>query len=123
MSQRDITKAARLFKHRIIEAEYDSDTESFYKDIHNQWVSCLMIKTSTLKKDTLWMFDCDTEEEYKECLQVLENFAIIEYKYRTKNEKGALVLKSSVFQLDSNLKVITMTENLNQTKRAFSKVN
>lgn len=91
LSQRDVTKAARLFKHRIIEAEYDSDTESFYKDIHNQWVSCLMIKTSTLKKDTLWMFDCDTEQDYEIVTFLESNNIPIEYQYPTRNGKHVIV--------------------------------
>lgn len=91
LSQRDVLKAARLFKHKIIEADYESDVTSFYKNIHNHWVSCLMIKTSTLKTDRLWMFDCDTEEDAEIVPFLVSNNIPIEYQYPTRNGRHVIV--------------------------------
>lgn len=83
---RNILKAARDFKHKLIDADYQGDPETFYKNISNHWVSSLMIDTSISKEDKLWMFDCDSEEIYLETkTQLLQYDAPIHYEYRTKN--------------------------------------
>lgn len=92
LSQRDILKAARSFKHKLIEADYDQNPEDFYKNINNHWVSSLMINTSTLKSDKLWMFDCDSQEEYMTICQELLTLSVpIHYQYSTKNGVHVIV--------------------------------
>lgn len=86
LSQRDVLKAARAFKHKLIEADYDQNPEDFYKNLNNNWVSSLMISTSTLKTDKLWMFDCDSQDEYQAVWFELFDLGIpIHYQYATKN--------------------------------------
>lgn len=83
---RNVLKAARDFKHKIIDADYQGDPETFYKNISNHWVSSLMIDTSISKEDKLWMFDCDSEDDYLETkAQLLQYNVPIHYEYRTKN--------------------------------------
>jgi len=86
LSQRDILKASRLFRHKLVEADYGPTPKDFYKNIHNHWVSCLMVKESTLKEDKLWMFDCDSQVEYQDLWVALFDLQIpIHYQYATKN--------------------------------------
>ena len=102
-SSRDLEKAVRRFKHNQLDADYDANPLDFYKNLNARWVHALALSESVDKQTKLWMFDCDTEEEYKECLQVLENFAIIEYKYRTKNGNHILVKPFNKKMLSTNV--------------------
>lgn len=83
---RNVLKAARDFKHKLIDADYHGDPETFYKSINNHWVSSLMIDSSISKEDKLWMFDCDSETDYLETKAQLEQYNTpIHYEYQTKN--------------------------------------
>lgn len=59
--QRDLARAIRAFKERQLAADYEPDTEGFYRNLDSRWHSALMAPTSQLEK--LWLFDCDTAEE------------------------------------------------------------
>lgn len=92
LAQRDVIKASRLLKHRMVDAEWNPHPEEFYKNLNNHWVSCLMDKSSTLKEDRLWMFDCDSELDYAQVLVELENLNVpVHYSYATKNGHHVVV--------------------------------
>lgn len=66
---RSMSKAIRDFKTRQIAADYDADSELFYRAIMDRWVSCLMQPANAAEK--IWLFDCDTDEEYQATLEEL----------------------------------------------------
>lgn len=86
VNPRDVDKAIRLFKQRQLDADYyDVDSKhSFYYDIKNRWISCLMNPAS--RASTKFLFDCDTPADYDATIAVLqkENIKIMK-DYQTKN--------------------------------------
>lgn len=89
-SARNLDRASRELKHRMIDAEADSDPMAFYESLNSRWVSCLMQPNCQMPK--LWMFDCDSLEEYKEVLAYLEQQEkSVEYQYKTKSGYHVIV--------------------------------
>lgn len=82
--ERDVKKAIRLFKERQLIADYDDDTEAFYRNIESRWVSCLMdVKAQETK---LWLFDCDNADDLAETASALDEHytRTLRYQYATK---------------------------------------
>jgi len=79
-----IKKASRLFKQRQLDAEYDKVPLDFYHRLQDRWVSCL--RTPSSLETHLWMFDCDSFEEYEELVDELNLLGVVRlYVYPTKN--------------------------------------
>jgi hypothetical protein len=84
--ERDMLSAIRKFRFQQLEAEYSNDYFNFYFNIEARMVSALMDPTSTYKSGKLWMFDCDSKEEYEEVFARIRELDIsIQYSYNTKN--------------------------------------
>jgi hypothetical protein len=76
----------------MVDTEWNPYPEDFYKNLNNHWVSCLMDKTSVLKEDKLWMFDCDSEQDYVSLSLELERLSVpVHYSYATKNGHHVVV--------------------------------
>ncbi len=86
-ASRDLAKAARRFKERQLNAEYDQDPLSFYRCIEARWTSCLMDTASAASK--IWMFDADTDEQVElvktHLLSRTQADGSSPYAYATKN--------------------------------------
>lgn len=84
VNPRDINKAIHEFSHRKVDSDNGSDDNRnwWYIDIQNNFFSCLMQPGA--KKDSLYLIDCDTEEQFVQNLKILPA-EIIDYTYPTKN--------------------------------------
>ena len=93
-SQRDYRKAAKIFMQEQIEAQFGAPEaiDYFYRNLERNWVSALMRDSSVLKSDKLWMFDCDSNDEYAYVKNSLADTDIdIEHEYNTVNGYHVLV--------------------------------
>lgn len=89
-NRRSVKRAARIFKQRQIDAQYDQDEEMFYRAIDARWASCLM--QMTVRDDKFWMFDSDSEGESAEIeAAVREHSIFVQYRYKTKNGEHFIV--------------------------------
>lgn len=89
-SARNVERASRDFKHRMVDAETEPNPMSFYESLNSRWVSCLMAPNCQSPK--LWMFDCDSVQEYASVLAYLnEQEKSVEYQYKTKNGYHVIV--------------------------------
>ena len=87
VNERDVSMAIRIFKQRQLDNDYADEESriSFYSDIKNRWLSCLM--NPQAKKESYFLIDIDTkekEEVYKivyKLGQITRNYI----KYETKN--------------------------------------
>src|SRR5262249_23226634 len=79
--ERDVRKAARVFKERIVAHEHGEDAE-FWRHVNTRWVSALM--QTRCRDGKLWLFDCDTMDEYNELMKLLPD-GTGAYQYQTKN--------------------------------------
>lgn len=84
-SSRNLRKAVRLFKERQALADYDTDTDAFYKQIEGRWASCLLNPRAQDFK--LWLIDCDSLGEMTYTKSVIERVmpTSFAYWYKTKN--------------------------------------
>lgn len=76
---RDLAKASRLFKFAQLEAEYAANPMDFYAHLNARWCSALMNEKSAVKDRKLWMFDCDTDEDYENVCHNLINIKVSIY--------------------------------------------
>jgi hypothetical protein len=86
VSPRNLSKAIKTFRFAQLNAEYSNNIENFYKSLNSNWISALMAPENQEKK--LWLFDCDTPEQYDVVLNDLLNHysnGYIPYIYNTKN--------------------------------------
>ncbi|MHA1329585.1 MAG: hypothetical protein ACTSR2_00775 [Candidatus Hodarchaeales archaeon] len=86
VNKRDLNKAIRKFKERQLEADYyaGKDRESFYIDIWNRWISCLMNPSS--RAETKFLIDIDEKEKKDLIKDKLRELNIITYlEYPTKH--------------------------------------
>lgn len=60
VNERNLDKAIREFKRLQLDMDYQSaeDRQSFYLDIKNRWVSCLMQQSA--RQEHNFLFDCDS---------------------------------------------------------------
>ena len=86
---RDIEKAARQFKQRQLESEYDEDPMAFYRNMQSRWASCLCSPQSQEQK--IWMFDCDSDAEYDAVTAEVSRLGLSVNWYKTKNGQHGLV--------------------------------
>lgn len=100
-SQRDIHKAIRLFKERQLDADYDESTWKFYNNLQARWISCLSNPKCVVKEDKLWLFDCDTPEEYIWCMGSLGPME--KYTYETKNGQHIIVKPFNMHEYSEGL--------------------
>ena len=90
VEERSIPKAAREFKHRQIDAEYDPCPDNFYRQIEARWASCLMAEGCVVKKR--WMFDCDHPIETSVVIEELNTLGVrVMHSYATKNGHHIIV--------------------------------
>lgn len=83
---RDFNKAIREFKRRLLESDYGSvaTRDGFYRDSKNQVVSCL--QGPAARATHLFLWDCDSIEDYDNCLRALHSACIVpKHFYTTKN--------------------------------------
>lgn len=85
---RDVLKAARLFKHAMI----DEDETEFFTHLSTRWASALMQRTA--RDGKLWLWDCDEAGDEDRVRAVVGSAEV--YSYRTVS--GSHVL-SSTFDL------------------------
>jgi hypothetical protein len=80
---RDLKKASRAFKQAQLDAEYDENPLNFYEHLNSRWVHALSLEKSADKLHKLWMFDCDSQEDYHLVKNTLTVPTV--YEYPTKN--------------------------------------
>lgn len=87
MNSRDIKKAQRLFKQRMLDMDYVSDEirNRFYFDLKNQFVSCLADKSSRNSKNFLFDLDEVDDRSFHQIYNLLEKRTEILLHYQTKN--------------------------------------
>lgn len=61
---RALPKAMRLFKERLLANDYEAKPEAFFERLDDRWVSCLMNPRAQVHEAKVWLFDCDTDEEF-----------------------------------------------------------
>ena len=93
---RDIVKAARKFKERQLDSEYDRDPMDFYRGIDTRWKACLMSIIAQVKEEKVWLFDCDSEAEYELVIRELGRHypgdaKLVPYTYPTREGRHILV--------------------------------
>lgn len=101
-NRRSVKRAARIFKQRQIDAQYDQDEEMFYRAIDARWASCLM--QQTVREDKFWMFDSDSagdSVEIEAAINVLSVF--VQYRYKTKNGEHFIVAPFNREKLGTSL--------------------
>lgn len=85
LNSRDIKKAQRLFKMRMLEIDYADDEvrNKFYFDLKNQFVSCLADKSARESKN--FMFDLDEidDRSFHQIYNLLEKRTEIVLHYPT----------------------------------------
>lgn len=87
---RCLKKAAREFKRRQLDADYNEDY-LFYTRLNNTLKSCLMHPSSSLEK--YWLFDCDSIEDYAIVSSVINKFYNREFKpYEYKTKSGTHIV-------------------------------
>lgn len=84
VNSRDMAKAIHEFKVRQLYHDYGNseELERFYQDIQNRFFSCLM--NPNCRKESNFLIDCDSEEEYECALKTLPKELIV-YQYPTRN--------------------------------------
>lgn len=82
---RDTSKAIRTFKELQLANDYTPNPEDFYLDIYNRWISSL--QQLSARKTRLFLFDCDSPDEYDRMQNILYNIEScpIVHRYETKN--------------------------------------
>lgn len=78
MNERNIDSAIRYFKHQQIDL---SESKSFYKDIHNRFVSALMKPENRYR--SAYLLDVDSKITYSLDDAIVDNDIIIQKKYPT----------------------------------------
>lgn len=73
LNQRGLKKAVRLFKTRMLEADYydEEQKDRFYLDLYNRWVSALMNPAS--KAEQYFLIDCDSKEDYQIAKKIINS--------------------------------------------------
>ena len=86
VNKRNIDKAIREFKYRMLEADYydEISRRSFYYDIKNRWMSCVMSPTS--RAETNFIIDIDDNNLTVKTLRELQSLKVkVILHYNTKN--------------------------------------
>jgi len=86
-NSRDINKAIRLFKEQQLATDYDPNQKaiSFYLDLKNRFISCLMNKSCREEKNFLFDLDEIDDHSYQSVYKLLEKKTEILNSYKTKN--------------------------------------
>lgn len=95
LSEINVEKAGRAFKHRMIDSTYDPDKgRSFLESLESRWHSCLMQDTSIDPSKRRWLFDCDSVEDIGHVLAGLEAVGIDQnkvYHYPTASGRHVVI--------------------------------
>jgi hypothetical protein len=101
---RCIDKSVRVFKHRMLDNDYQADPQEFYRKIEARWASCLMQPNHQHEKMKRWLFDIDTKKVPGKLVRVMEdlfpNIWSDHYMYETKSGIHILVRPFNKSQLD-----------------------
>jgi len=97
INPRNIEKAIRIFKERMLDSDYyaDEDRHWFYIDMYNRWISSLMAPTA--KMDTQFLVDIDYDEgdnvNYEGVIrEEIKKFELtIIHEYETKNGRHIIL--------------------------------
>ena len=86
-NNRDLNKAVRLFKEQQLATDYDpgNKTQSFYLDIKNRFISCLMNKSCRNEKNFLFDLDEIDEHSFVSVKNIIAKQTDILNFYKTKN--------------------------------------
>ena len=86
-NNRDLNKAIRLFKEQQLATDYDPEEKlsSFYLDIKNRFISCLMNKACRNEKNFLFDLDEVDDRSFHSIYNILEKQTEIVNYYQTKN--------------------------------------
>jgi len=86
-NNRDLNKAIRLFKEQQLATDYDDKEKlsSFYLDIKNRFISCLMNKACRNEKNFLFDLDEIDDRSFHSIYNILEKQTEIINYYQTKN--------------------------------------
>jgi hypothetical protein len=91
---RDLKRASRVFKERLLENDYAENPEAFFERLDDRWFSCLMNSRSQVKSEKVWLFDCDEPGEEELAIKVLRSIGYdrdLLYSYKTKNGAHLIV--------------------------------
>lgn len=101
---RDVRDAARWFKQRQIDADYDPDPLHFYRNLYQRWASALMQPGSQAEK--FWLIDCDTPEHVELTRHALLNWYDRElppYWYETKSGQHCIIQPFNRSRIDGRV--------------------
>lgn len=86
-NSRDINKAIRLFKEHQLANDYDPTEkhESFYVDIENRFISCLMDKSCRAEKNFIIDLDGIDDRSFAQFVNKIQKITEVLLAYRTKN--------------------------------------
>jgi hypothetical protein len=104
---RDVSKAIRLFKERQLAADYDPDSDAFYRCIESRWLSCLM--DTRCQAEKIWLFDCDSAEDASRVRQELaqrDGLPASPYEYQTKSGMHFVVVSFDKSKLSDHTRAL-----------------
>lgn len=88
---RSLEKAVRQFKQWQLDNDYAAKPLEFYQRLERRWISSLMAQTSVERELKLWMFDCDTPQEYLTVREMLQSIEVQPYVYNSKSGQHVVV--------------------------------
>lgn len=104
---RSLEKAAREFKRRQLDADYEPDRADFYRNLTDRWVSCLMVPSSQDEK--VWFFDCDEPGQADALMAELKKHYVRPmppYRYPTKSGEHVVVQAFNISLMSPNFQSI-----------------
>jgi hypothetical protein len=114
-NNRDLNKAVRLFKEQQLATDYDPEdkTKSFYLDIKNRFISCLMNKSCRNEKNFLFDLDEIDEHSFITVKNRIEKQTEIILWYKTKNGYHIITKPFNYYKtLDENIIKAIQTDSL-----------
>ncbi len=106
---RDFKKAIRIFKHKMLDNDYQDDENkfNFYRNIYNNWISALSSPES--RADKRFLLDCDIKSNLDIVLEILKDCgANVIFIYETSKGSHIITMPFSIPR-----EVITSLSKLN----------
>jgi len=93
VNSRDIKKGIRLFKYRMLDADYyDEDSKnSFYLDVKNRWISAIMSPRCKAESNFLIDIDKGDDDEHAIEKQIAKKGIKVLLEYPTKSGRHIIV--------------------------------